>query len=387
MGDEPPRLDPLLAASHRMVPDDLPRLVRDHATGFGARDAVVYLADLDQRRLVPLSDGAEAVHIDGTLAGRCFGTLTAVEATVDDGATIVWIPVVDGTERVGVLQLTFGRDRPPLDVLEPFASLVAELVVAKNAYGDYFLQARRREPLTVGAELLAQLLPPLTFATDDVVIAAGLAPAARLGGDAFDYGINGAIAHVAIFDALGHDLDAGLLATAAVAAFRNARRSHADLAESAVRIGETIATHFEPHQFVTGIVARLDASTGRLTWCAAGHPPALLLRDGRMVKELHRRVGQPFGVGPASAECAEQLEPGDQVIFYTDGITEARDPHGLPFGVDRLADLIAQRSHDHPPPEVIRRVLHRVEEHSAGPLRDDATVVLVEWRGAGRFEV
>ena len=86
------------------------------------------------------------------------------------------------------------------------------------------------------------------------MIAAAFVPTARLGGDAFDYGVDHTAANVAIFDALGHDLDAGLLATTAVAAFRNARRSKFDLTSTAGHIGQNISAHFDASKFVTGIV-------------------------------------------------------------------------------------------------------------------------------------
>jgi hypothetical protein len=387
MQEDPTLLADLVEASRRMVPDDLPGLVRSYASRLGADDALLYLVDLDQRNLVALS-GAEAdpvddVSVDGTLAGRCFRSVGIVESRREDAATTVWIPVVAGTERVGVLQLVFARDRPPVDAMLGFAGILAELVVTKGAYGDYFACARRSDSLTVGSELLWQLLPPLTFAVDDLVIAAAFVPTARLGGDAFDYGVDHTTATVAIFDALGHDLDAGLLATTAVAAFRNARRSKFDLAATAEHVGDNISEHFAASKFVTGIVASLELTTGRFSWCSAGHPWPLLIRNARVVKRLASGSGQPFGVGPASEVLVEQLEPGDRVLLYTDGVTETRDVDGELIELEQLVDLLSHASRDEPPPEAIRLLMHAIEARNHGAMRDDATVVLVEWRGAG----
>jgi len=377
----------LVTASHRIVPDDLPRLVQTHGERLGARDSTLYLADLDQRRLVALCDDEAAtipdVSIDGSLAGRCFRSVTIVDTRQGDADTTVWIPVVDGTERVGALQLVFAHEIPPVDVMEGFAGILAELVVTKGAYGDFFACARRTEPLTVGSELLWQLLPPLTLAVDDLVIAAAFVPTARLGGDAFDYGVDHTAANVAIFDALGHDLDAGLLATTAVAAFRNARRSKFDLTGTAEHIGENISAHFDASKFVTGIVSSLELATGRFSWCSAGHPWPLLIRDARVVKRLESRGGQPFGVGPTSAVYVEQLQPGDRVLLYTDGVTERRDADGELIELEKLVDLLSHASPDDPPPEAIRLLVHAIEAENHGAMHDDATVVLIEWRGLG----
>ena len=130
-----------------------------------------------------------------------------------------------GRRRVGtaqVLEVHFRAavDEHVADVLPSLATVAAELVLTKRVYGDLFEQLRRTRPMSLAAELLWRLLPPLTFGTEDVVITAGIAPVHDVGGDAFDYAVNGDTARFAIFDALGHGLGAGLIATIALAAYR-----------------------------------------------------------------------------------------------------------------------------------------------------------------------
>jgi serine phosphatase RsbU (regulator of sigma subunit) len=379
-------LGALVEASHYSVPDALPAVTDECSRLMGAQGATVFLVDLDQAALVALGEGrGEDLSIDGTVAGRAFRLIDVIESQPGDGSVVLWVPMVDGTERVGVLQLSYPSGRAPDDLGEvrAFAGLVAELVIAKSAYGDYFDVARRREPVTVGADLLWQLLPPLTFGTEDVVISAAFLPTASLGGDAFDYGVDAANARVAIFDAVGHDLRAGLIATTAVAAYRNSRRSGLGLGDTAHRIGTEIDTHFDSNAFATGIVLSLATESGAISWCVAGHPAPLLLRKGEVVKALERGHGMPFGLGPASAVMRDALEPGDRVLLYTDGVTEARDANGEFFGLETLVDLVGRSGTAHPPPETMRRLMHRIASHNDGPLRDDATAVMVEWRGPG----
>jgi serine phosphatase RsbU (regulator of sigma subunit) len=76
----------------------------------------------------------------------------------------------------------------------------------------------------------------------------------------------------------------------------------------------------------------------------------------------------------------EHLHPGDRLLLYTDGVTEARDPDGVMFGTDRLVDFVTRASaEDIPTPETMRRLVAAIQNHQQQPLHDDATVVFLEW--------
>jgi serine phosphatase RsbU (regulator of sigma subunit) len=322
--------------------------------------------------------------VEGTLAGRAFSTLSP-QWSGDGG--LLWIPLVEGNERLGVVCYELAEPAGD-DFLEPILKLsaqAAELLSAKSKYGDFFEFHRRRQPMSIASELAWQLLPPLTFGSDRVVISGALAPAYDLGGDTFDYGVDAETARIAVFDAMGHGLEAGLLATVAVAAYRNSRRRRLKLAETAAAVDEAIAVRFGGERFVTAVLADLDLASGEFCWIRAGHPAPLLLRGSKVVKTLLGDGGLPLGLGSPGEEAVESLEPGDQIVFFTDGVTEARSPDGTFFGTDRLADLVSRASAGgQPPPETLRRLVHSILDHQAGDLHDDATAVLVEWAGQGR---
>ena len=109
------------------------------------------------------------------------------------------------------------------------------------------------------------------------------------------------------------------------------------------------------------------------------------MRDGRVVKSLTGGRRTLFGLPTANLSVAEEfLEPGDWLILYTDGVTEARDEAGNFFGEERLVDFLRREAaSDHPPPETARRLVHAVMRHQRGVLQDDATVLLARWTGAG----
>lgn len=340
----------LLRTSHLAEPDELPALVDSAGRLLGGVRCVLHVADDEQVVLVPLSEApAEAITIEGTLAGRAYVDLAQHVSTAGDGP-VLWSPVLDGTDRLGALLLELAPGTALTEELladvRDVCALVAELLVTRSQYGDAVERARRRSGLTVPAELQWRMLPPLTFVSPRVAIAGVLAPASEVAGDCFDYAVNAGTTHVAVLDAMGHGLHATLLSSVATAALRNGRRRGTGLAETVTAVDEALASQFGGDNFVTGIVGELDLETGWWSWVACGHPPAMLVRGGRVVKELDQLVGPPLGLsllGRPPEVGRERLEPGDRLVLYTDGVVEARDADGAFFGVERLVDLITRQ--------------------------------------------
>jgi Stage II sporulation protein E (SpoIIE) len=382
----------LLEDTHLSQPDELADVLAERALPLGLEDLVLYLVDYEQTALIPVPRrqfpvDRPVLRIDGTLGGRAFAETTTFEADAGrEGRRRLWIPLIDGTDRLGVLELTAPRPvtEQLLTYCERYAHLAAQLVVGKSFYGDVFERIRRRRPMTVAAELQWTLLPPLVFATRGLVVAGALEPCYTVGGDSFDYAVNGSTAHLAVFDAMGHGLRAAGTAALAVSAYRNARRQLLDLPGTYAAVDETLRGEFGAERFATAVFARLDLQDGRLRWVNAGHPPPLLLRHGKLVKTLELRpstpLGVPFGDTPVLVGD-ERLEPGDRVLLYTDGVTEARTATGEFFTADRLAGFLEREAADGlPTPETLRRLRHAILAYQNGQLQDDATALLVEWR-------
>ncbi|MFC5752354.1 PP2C family protein-serine/threonine phosphatase [Actinomadura rugatobispora] len=388
-------LGDLVEASHLMSMQQIPTAVAEHAERAGIRNVLIYVADLQQSvlRLLPERDGqpvhpgeAAELRVEGTLAGRAFRTLDLVQAQGQDAGTDVWwAPLLDGTERIGVVRATVdGADEETLDILRRMTGLVALMVVSKRPYSDTHARLVRVQPMSVSAEMQWRLMPPLTFANDRVSIGAVLEPAYQIGGDAFDYGLAGDIVNLAIFDAMGHDTSSGLTATLAIAACRNSRLQGADLVETGRRIGEVLSGQFDSGTYVTALLASLDTRTGLLSWVNHGHPPPVVIRGGRWVTTLACPPASPLGtgLGDAAEACSEQLEPGDRLLLYTDGIIEARNAEKQEFGLHRFVDFIIRHNADGlPVPETLRRLIRGILDHHADRLDDDATVLLLEWHG------
>jgi stage II sporulation SpoE-like protein len=389
----------LLRSSHLAGPDDLPELVSTAGEHLGAVLAVVYVPDYEQISLVPLRFGKLCTHSDGESSGESSGGRLDIESTLAGRAfadvqqrcrdTTVWTPVLDGTERLGVLQLEFpsavSLDDELLRACADTAALVAELVTTRSLYGDFVERARRRRGLSLSAEMQWHQLPPLTFVCPRAAISGILMPAEEVAGDCFDYALNDGTLHVAIMDGMGHGLQATLLSTVAISALRNARRAEADMSGIVRAMEHAIAAHFGPGQFVTAIVGELNLTTGWWQWVTCGHPPALIVRDARVVKQLDSVINAPIGVGFIGDQPKvgrERLQPGDRLLLHTDGVTEARNSDGEFFGIDRLAALTGRHSADRrPAAETLRRLNQAVLAHQHGQLQDDATTVMLEWLG------
>jgi hypothetical protein len=368
-------------------PDDLSALVTRAAPAIGATQIVIYVADYGQTRLVPLAGAGparDALPVETTLAGRAFTGLD-IQHAVDD-ADRMWVPLLIGCERLGVLEIVSPAAGDP-ELAGPARELaltIAQVLVNRRPYGDVVERLRRSVPMQVAAEIVWGLLPPLTFATDDLMVTAILEPCYDVGGDMFDYALNDDVLSVALFDTCGHGIKASTLASLVVSTYRNARRCGLDLVDTALSIDKWVRSE-HPNLFTTALLLELNRATGRLRTINAGHPGALLLRDGKAIRELPGPTALPLGLGHLSprrpAVHEEELHPGDRILAYTDGITDARGADGVRFGVDRLVDFVNRALNDRlPTPETMRRLVRAVVAHQDGGLEDDASAMFLEWR-------
>lgn len=383
-----------LRTSQLADPASVPDVVLRAATDIGATDVVVYLVDFAQTTLEPLPDRTThaelptSEEVASTLAGRAFIDQIPMIADRDEGVR-VFVPIVEGSDRTGVLALTLPRATDGLIARCEELGLFAGYLIATHARStDVYNLHRRRRSLSVAASMQWDLLPPLVLKTDRLSVAGLVEPAYDVGGDCFDYALNGNVLELGVFDPLGHGIQSALVAALCVGAYRHDRREGHGLEQMHARLDEAMRSEF-PQAFATGQLARIDVATGAMTWTCAGHPPPLLLRNGQVIEELGCETTPPFGLGhlietPLTVATVA-LEPGDFVLFYTDGVTEAHVPGGEQFGVERLADLAGRHASELVEPEELVRLLVRaVLEHQDDLLSDDATMVLFQWTGAVR---
>jgi serine phosphatase RsbU (regulator of sigma subunit) len=348
----------------------------------------LFLADHELVSLHPLGPPAEespSFRIDGTVAGRAFALEMTSSVSTDCGVRL-WVPVVDGTARLGVLAVDLtaedAGDGQTQRSVEHVASLAAQLLVTKSEYSDAVELARRNREMSLAAELQRGTLPPTTLATSQVMVAGILEPAYEVAGDTFDYALNTDVLHVAIIDSVGHDIESAVISHLVQGSLRNSRRNGRDLPEVYVRANEALTTVFRDLTFATAAFGHLDLGSGGFSWVSAGHPPPLVVRGRKVVHEADTVPALPIGLSGAAPRINELvLDPGDMLLLYTDGVVEGGRRGTERFGLDRLTDLLSRNLlADLPPAETLRRLVRAVLEHAAHELHDDLTMVLIEYR-------
>jgi serine phosphatase RsbU (regulator of sigma subunit) len=228
----------------------------------------------------------------------------------------------------------------------------------------------------LAAEIQHRLSPgSYTCEAGQFTLAAWLEPAGNVGGDTFDFALERDTLHVSMTDAMGHEVEAAVLATVLVGALRNARRAGAGLAEQAGSANTGLADFAQRGGFVTGQLARVNLRSQTATIVNAGHPPPLRLRNGR-VDRLPLAADPPFGIagGYEYRVQALPLQPGDRILFLTDGMLERNAE-----SVDIAAVLAAGRELH--PREAVQHLSQVILDATDGQLRDDATVLCFDWHG------
>lgn len=323
------------------------------------------------------SESAERVPLSDSAHG---GVLRQQRVDVErhDREVRLLAPVSHRGDAIGVLELIlpFDPDEQTVEDVAAAAHALAYVVIANRRHTDLFEWGQRSTPFSLAAEIQRRLLPEsFTCEAGQFTVAGWLEPAATIGGDTFDYALGRDELRLSITDAVGHGVESALLATLLVGSLRNGRRRGLDLARQAREANDDMAHHARTGRFVTGQLVRIDLLTGTGSIVNAGHPAPFRMRAGG-VEQLDLPIDMPFGIRPGRDFAVQEfeLEPEDRLVFVTDGMLERNAEN-----VD-MAAVIADTADLHPR-EAVHALGRAVLRANRGRLRDDATVLCVDWYG------
>lgn len=372
--------------------DALEVAISDLAATLGAEQVSFLIADLSGdsvvRFLRPIrgerADPAATARLETlAMAGTPYERALVsqqVQVVADGGRHRLFAPVTDRGDALGVLELVLGP-RPDDALVAKVASAahaLAYVVIASRRHTDLFESVQRTTPFSLAAEIQRRLLPSaFTCETERFTLAGWLEPASHVGGDTFDYSVDHDVLHASLTDAMGHGVQAALLATLALGSLRNSRRAGLGMIEQARRANDDMASHADGDQFVTGLLLQADLRFGRVMAVNAGHPRPYRTRDGQ-VECLELEADLPFGMIPGSAYRQQELQlaPGDRLVIVTDGLLE-RNAFLAHFDVvTALMETAALH-----PREVVHVFKTSVLAATGAELADDAAVLCIDWHG------
>ncbi|MEU7280007.1 PP2C family protein-serine/threonine phosphatase [Streptomyces sp. NPDC045431] len=358
-------------------------------TEYGAERVELRLADYAVRSLQAVERGprtTEPVGIHDSPQGRAFGSQEpVVVADTATGASDVHLPVTIRGDRMGVLSVRLPGDCP-LDTVLPemrhiCEALGHEILVAERDT-DLYVLARRAARLTLAAEMQWQLLPGRACSRTEFSLGAHLEPAYAILGDNYDWSISADDLTLTVTNGMGQGIDAALLTNLAVNALRNARRAGLDLAGQAALADQAVYAQYRGRTYVSVLLLRFTLATGKVEVVDAGSPRAWRMRAG-VVEPLRFEAQLPLGMFEDTPYHTQSftVEPGDRLLFASDGVYTAPSSTSETYGERALArSLGATRLL--PPSQVPAAVLRDlVAHHGESPLDDDALVVCLDWYG------
>ncbi|MFE1924881.1 PP2C family protein-serine/threonine phosphatase [Streptomyces asoensis] len=370
------------AAPHRL-PDALRRVLRAH---WAVQEAELLLADYGLTVLLPVTsgpNGPQAVPVRGSAPGRAFGSQQPYVEEPAAGRARAHLPVTVRGDRLGVLSLTLPvPDRERLAELTELAELLGHEVVVAQRDTDLYVRARRKDRLTLAAEMQWQLLPARSCDRAEYALGAQLEPAYSVFGDTFDWTASAGRLTVCVTDGMGEGIDAALLTNLGINALRNARRAGVPIEDQAALADQALYAQYRGAAHLAVLLADIELGTGRMRIVDAGSPQLLLQRD-RALSPVDLDAQLPLGMFDGTRYTAQEftLLPGDRLLFVSDGVHGVAGPGGEAYGERALARAAGNASLL-PAADVPAAVLRELAGHRGRPEPDDdALVMCLDWFG------
>ncbi|MDQ0757869.1 PP2C family protein-serine/threonine phosphatase [Streptomyces canus] len=360
---------------------------------YGAEDVELFMADYSLTVLQPVSvlpHTLVPVSVHNSPPGRAFGAQKPYREEGPNGRTRLHLPVSVRGDRLGVLSLTLSDSDAAHrweSELADIADVLGHEVVVAERDTDVYLQARRKDRLTLAAEMQWQQLPGRACSRPEYDLGAQLEPAYAIFGDNFDWSATADHLMLYVTNGMGEGIEASLLTNLAINALRNARRAGLSIADQAALADQAVYAHYRGRCYLSVLMFDFDLATGRASVVDAGSPQLLRLRDGS-VERVTFEAQLPLGMFEETDYVAQDfhVEPGDRLVFVSDGVHAVASPKGEAYGEAALTRAI-HSTRLLPAAEVPRAVLRELTGHRGEAMPDDdALIVCLDWRGRPQFE-
>lgn len=299
--------------------------------------------------------------------------LTSAANRIAGGDFNVPLPEIRSNDELKTLNDSFEYMQKSL------TSYIEELKV--TTAGKERIESELRIASTIQMGMLPKIFPPFPE-RDDLDLYASLVPAKEVGGDLYDFFINDEKLYFIVGDVSGKGVPASLVMAVTCRLFRTIA-DHCTKAEEIISaLNDSLSENNESNMFCTAFLGILDLRTGTLDFCNAGHNAPVLFGETRAAEFVDVKPNLPLGVfeGFPYEGQTMNLERGTTFFLYTDGVTEAENPHAELYSDERLVRLLNDYRKCDPKP-LITDVFKDIASHVDGALQsDDITVMAFKYR-------
>lgn len=302
--------------------------------------------------------------------------------------SLLIVPLVSHTEVIGILYVAkdfpYGFDKDEINVVSAFADQATIAIENSRLIKESLERERLYQEMMVAQEMQRKLLPQALPVIEGIELTAVSSPAFEVGGDYYDFvQLDDRRLGIVVGDVSGKGVSAAFYMAEVKGIFQSLSKICTSPKEFLIKANDALRESLDRKSFVSLVYSILDTETGELILSRAGHCPVLYLSEERV--EYVRPVG--LGLGLSDAAILEEvtqeerirLKRNDVCVFYTDGITEARNGAGEEFGYDRLLQAVREARQE-PAAEIKGQVLSAIYDFLGNDVvEDDITLVILKW--------
>lgn len=287
----------------------------------------------------------------------------------------------------GVMNFNNKRDGTPLDGSDlGFALLIANqaavALYTSSLHEQYLKKQALEYELDIARSIQQRLVPDAAPDLDGLDIGCASLMCHQVGGDYLDFvPLGDSRVAVAVGDVSGHGLGPALLVSDARASVRVGLQQGESLAECLYSLNKLLASQTGSEMFMTLVLGVLEPEGGRFRFATGGHHMPMVARDGELLEVPRHGANIPLGIRPDEEfeiETPLELEPGDVLLLFTDGLWEALDERGVRFGQGRLGEELCRLTAEETADDIVAGLLAATARHRiADEPQDDYTVVAI----------